>query len=85
MGAARQSTEARLPGARTPVLGKRALGQSRRRHPHVDDRLTPARLDDSARGDLITTEIERISALAHQHIDLDRHYPFDLADPTRGH
>jgi hypothetical protein len=34
-------------------------------------------------GELITTsEIEHISPLAHQHIHLYGHYPFDLRQPT---
>jgi TnpA family transposase len=39
-----------------------------------------------ATGELITTsEIERISPLAHQHIHLYGHYPFDLANRPDGH
>jgi TnpA family transposase len=39
-----------------------------------------------AAGELITTsEIERISPLAHQHIHLYGHYPFDLASRPDGH
>ena len=39
-----------------------------------------------AAGELITTsEIERISPLAHQHIHLYGHYPFDLATRPGGH
>jgi hypothetical protein len=37
-----------------------------------------------AAGELITTsEIERISPLAHEHIHLYGHYPFDLATRPR--
>jgi hypothetical protein len=39
-----------------------------------------------AGGELITTsEIEHISPLAHQHIHLYGHYPFDLATRPDGH
>ena len=39
-----------------------------------------------ATGELITTsEIEHISPLAHQHIYLYGHYPFDLASQPDGH
>ena len=39
-----------------------------------------------AAGELITTsEIEHISPLAHQHIHLYGHYPFDLASRPAGH
>jgi len=39
-----------------------------------------------ARGELITTsEIEHISPLAHQHIHLYGHYPFDLETRPAGH
>jgi TnpA family transposase len=39
-----------------------------------------------AAGELITTsEIEHISPLAHQHIHLYGHYPFDLASRPNGH
>ena len=39
-----------------------------------------------AAGELITTsEIEHISPLAHQHIHLYGHYPFDLATRPDGH
>jgi hypothetical protein len=39
-----------------------------------------------AAGELITTsEIGRISPLAHQHIHLYGHYPFDLATRPAGH
>ncbi len=39
-----------------------------------------------AAGGLITTcEIERISPLAHQHIHLYGHYPFDLTTRPAGH
>jgi TnpA family transposase len=39
-----------------------------------------------AAGELITTsEIERISPLAHQHIHLYGHYPFELATRRAGH
>jgi hypothetical protein len=39
-----------------------------------------------AAGELITTsEIEHISPLAHQHIHLYGHYPFDLASRPDGH
>jgi putative intracellular protease/amidase len=37
-------------------------------------------------GEMITTsEIEHISPLAHQHIHLYGHYPFDLASRPDGH
>ncbi len=37
-------------------------------------------------GELITTsEIEHISPLAHQHIHLYGHYPFDLTSRPDGH
>lgn len=44
-------------------------------------------LDDlRARGQLITTsEIEHISPLAHQHIHLYGHYPFDVTPRSEGH
>jgi TnpA family transposase len=50
-------------------------------------RYTQRVLDElRAAGELITTsEIEHISPLAHQHIHLYGHYPFDLASRPDGH
>ena len=50
-------------------------------------RYTQRVLDElRAAGELITTsEIEHISPLAHQHIHLYGHYPFDLASRPGGH